>query len=217
MNRLFAQPSCTRLGVLVSAGCGVDDRRQHLEIDVDRIGEVLRFGAGRRDAGGNGLADITDLVRGQRRIARDLEPVDLRHRPHLGEARQVARGEDPSLGVGRDGDGLDAGMRVRAADKRHVLRVRQLHVGDELPAAVQVARVFLAQQRGADAEPGARRRVHHAVAFGAWRRRRLLAAGQRRRGRADGRHDIGIAGAAADVARQLLANLLLRSRPVRAG
>ena len=42
----------------------------------------------------------------------------------------------------------------------------------------------------------------------------LLAAGQRRRGRADGGHDIGIAGAAADIARQLLANLLFGSRPV---
>ena len=152
-------------GRLGQRGGRVDDCRQHLEIDADRIGEVLRFGAGRRDACGNGVADIADLLRCQRRIARDLEPVHLRHRPHLGEARQVARGEDASLGVGRDGDALDAGMRVRAADKGDVLRVRQPHVGHELSAPVQVARVFLAQQRGADAKPGAGRGMHHALAL----------------------------------------------------
>ena len=36
---------------------------------------------------------------------------------------------------------------------------------DELSAAVQVARVFLAQQRGADSKPGAGRGMHHALAL----------------------------------------------------
>ena len=152
-------------GRLGDGGGGVDDRRQDLEIDADRIGQVLSLGAGGRDAGGNGVADIADLVRGQRRIARDLEAVDLRHRPHLREARQIARGKDASLGIRRDGDGLDAGMRVRAADKGDVLRIRQLYVRHELSAPVQVARVLLAQQRGADAQAGVRRRMHQTVAL----------------------------------------------------
>ena len=49
---------------------------------------------------------------------------------------------------------------MRAADERHVLRVRQLDVRHELAAAVQMARILLAQERGADAEGGLGRGVH---------------------------------------------------------
>ena len=144
---------------------GVDDRRQHFEIDADRVGKVLRFRARGCDAGGNGFADISHLLPGKRRIARNLEAGHLRHRAHLAEAWKITRGEDPSTGIGRNRDAFDVRMGVRAADKGHVLHAGKLHVGNELPAPAQMARILLAQKRGADARGGVRGGVRHAVVF----------------------------------------------------
>src|SRR6516165_1368867 len=134
-------------------------------MDPHRLGKVLRLGARRRDAGGNGFAHISHLLRGQRRIARNLEAGHLRHRAHLGEARKVTRGEDASAGIGRDHDTPDARVGVRAADEGHVLRMGKLYVGNELPAPAQVARVLLAQKRRADVRGGVRDGARHAVVF----------------------------------------------------
>ena len=100
MKRLLPQLSCRRLARLGHRRRGIDDRRQHLELDAHRSGEILGLGAGRRDAGGDALADIAHLLRGERRIARDLEARHLRDRPHLREPRQIARGEDASAASG---------------------------------------------------------------------------------------------------------------------
>ena len=137
-------------GRFIERGRGVDDGGQQFVIDGHQAREVLGFGAGRREAGGDAFADEPHLVGGERRIARDLEARHLRDRAHLGQARQVLCGEHPAGGVGRNSDALDARMRVRAAHERYFLRAGKLHVGDELAAAVEVAGVLLAQQRGAD-------------------------------------------------------------------
>ena len=76
-----------------------------------------------------------------------------------------ARGEDPATGIWRDRDGFDARMGVRAADEGHVLHTGKLHVGNELAAPAQMARILLAQKRGADARGGVRGGVRHAVVF----------------------------------------------------
>ena len=132
---------------------------------ADRVGKVLRFRARGGDAGGNGFADIPHLLRGKRRIARNLEAGHLRHRAHLSEARKITRGEDPAAGVGRNRDALDARMGVRAAHEGHVPHARKLHVENELAAPAQMARILLAQKRGADAGGGVRGGVRHAVVF----------------------------------------------------
>src|SRR5262249_43847373 len=130
-----------------------------------RVGKVLRLRARRRDAGGNGFADIPHLLRGQRRIARNLEAGHLRHRAHLGEARKVTRGEDASAGIGRNRETPDPRMAGGAADEGHVMRMGKLHVGNELPAPAQVACVLLAQKRRADARGSVRDGARHAVVF----------------------------------------------------
>ena len=64
MNRLLLQLSCTRLGALPQHGSGVDDRRQQpRNRRVTSAREILGLGAGRRDAGGDRLADEPHLVR----------------------------------------------------------------------------------------------------------------------------------------------------------
>src|SRR5262249_8100959 len=75
------------------------------------------------------------------------------------------RGEDASAGVGRARDTLGAGVGVRAGDEGRALRMGKLHVGNELPAPAQVARVLLAQKRRADARGGVRDGARHGVVF----------------------------------------------------
>ena len=53
-------------------------------------------------------------------------------------------------------------MSMRTADKRDVLAIGQLHIGHELAAPMEMAGVFLAQQRSADTERAGRGGVDHA-------------------------------------------------------
>ena len=119
-------------------------------VDGDGSGEVLGFGAGRRDAGGDRLADIAHLVGRERRPGRRAGAGRLRHHPDRLDPRQIGGGEYPAPRGGRDRDRADVGMRVRTAQEHDLLGAAQRDVGDELAAAAQVAIVLLAQQRRAD-------------------------------------------------------------------
>jgi hypothetical protein len=68
-EQIVAPAFVHQAGRLAQRRRGVDHRRQQLELDAHRGGQILGFGARRRDAGGNGLAGIPGLVHGERRIA----------------------------------------------------------------------------------------------------------------------------------------------------
>ena len=88
-------------------------------------------------------------------------------------------------------------MGMRAADKRDIHRAGQFDVGDELAAPVQMPVILPAQQRRADAKPVVRHWAPPSQFLG-----RL----------GDRGDDVGIAGAAADIAGEALADLTLRPR-----
>ena len=104
---------------------GVDNSLQDLEIYRDGVGEVLSLAARRRNAGGNGVADIANLIGGERRPGRRFGPGRLGHDADRLEARQVGSGEDTALRLGWHVNRADPGMGMRAADKRHFLRAGQ--------------------------------------------------------------------------------------------
>ena len=131
----------------------VDHCVEHLEVDDDAGGDVFRLGAGRRDAGGDRLADIAHLVGGERRPGRRFGAARLRHDADRLHLRQVCGGEDAAACIAGYGNRPNARMRMRAAQEDHLGQSRHADVRDELPAAAQVPVVFLAQQRGADTKP----------------------------------------------------------------
>src|SRR5271170_6982588 len=128
---------------------GDDHCWQYLKLDLDGFGEVLRFGPGRGDASGDRLADIADLVGGERWPGGRLGARRLGDDADRLDARQIRRGKDAALALGRRRDPTNAGMRMRAADERHLHRAGQFDVRYEFAAAMQVALVLAAQQRGA--------------------------------------------------------------------
>ena len=174
----------------------VDDRIEHLVIDADPLRQVFRFAAGQRNAGGDRLADIAHLVRGERRPGRRFGAGRVGHDADRLDARQLGRGVDAALRFGRDGNRSQPGMRVGAAQEGHLERPRQLDVGHKLAAAMQMAIVFAARQRRADTPPNTR---FSTAMTGVLR--------QRRCGVGDRRDDVGIAGAAAEVAGETATDL----------
>ena len=166
MNRLFAPALVHQAGRRGQRGGRVDDRRQHLEIDADRIGEVLRLGAGRRDAGGDGARrHSAPCALPAADSPTTLNPFTCgtaRISARRGRSRAVKTRPSASGGMVMPlMRACACGLRTKATS----CVFGSLHVGDELAAAVQVARVLLAQQRGADAKPGAGRGMHHALAL----------------------------------------------------
>ena len=130
----------------------IHHRVERLVVDRDGGGEVLGFGAGRRDAGGDRLADIAHLVGRERRPGRRAGARRLRHDPDRLDARQIGGGEYPAP-CAPGGTAIErmSRMRVRAAQEHDLLGTAQRDVGDKLAAAAQVAIVLLAQHRRADA------------------------------------------------------------------
>ena len=59
----------------------VDDGGQFLQVQLDAIGEVLGFGARRRDAHGHEFADLAHLVFGEDVLIRCFEALKARIRP----------------------------------------------------------------------------------------------------------------------------------------
>ena len=125
--------------------------RQRIEVELDLGGNVFRLGARRRHAHGDQLADVAHLAGRQHRLHRRLEArqrgvgADRRH------AGQVLGDEHALAQRRRNADALDARMRQRAAQERHLQHAGQPDVADILPAPAHVAVVFLAQQPRADA------------------------------------------------------------------
>ena len=134
----------------------VVDGGQRLEVERDGGCDILGLGARRRHAHRHHLADMADLAGREHRLLGDLETGQRRHRADRLYVGEIIRREDHIAIAFRNMDGLDAGMRQRAAHEGDVLQARQSDVGDELAAATQEAIVFLAQEPGADTLTGFR-------------------------------------------------------------
>jgi hypothetical protein len=132
-------------------GDRIDHGWQRFEFDADASSEIERFGTCRCDTGGDGLSYIPDFIGRQHRPHRRTGTSRLRHHMNWPDVPEVGGREDTGARFGRYGDAAKQRMRVRGADERHFLRTAQFDVGDELAAPTQMAVIFLAQQRRADA------------------------------------------------------------------
>jgi hypothetical protein len=140
---------------------GVDDRRQHLVVDVDQGARVLGDVPARRRHRGHRLAGEADALDRDRVLGHGLG-AEGRHR--LDELRGLGAGQH-----GHDArqrlrprrvDRADARVGVRAAQDRRVEHAGHRHVADEGRAAGQQLRVLLARDAAPDpAEVLERRRV----------------------------------------------------------
>ena len=138
-------------GARLARRAHVADRRQFLEVQGYARRDILGFGARRRDAHRDELADMPDLAGRERRLLGDLEAGQSRHGPDRVDAVQIRRGEHPiPNGVGNF-DAANAGMGERAADEGDVLHAGEADIADILPQAPHQALVLLARQPGADA------------------------------------------------------------------
>jgi hypothetical protein len=124
--------------------------RQFREIERDRLRNVFGFRPCGADAHGYQLADMTDLVGGERRLLRYLESAQARHRADRLHAGELRRGERGGAMFRRDGNAAKAGVRDRAADEGDVLHSGQLDVGNELPTTAHEAIVLLSDETSSD-------------------------------------------------------------------
>src|SRR5262249_5196804 len=108
--------------------------------------EILGLGPRRRDAHGDGFADVAHLLVRERRPTGELVARHRGRRDHVRGAVEVGAGKDLRLGAGRLDDAAGATGRDRAAQERDLALPGQDHVGDEVAAAVQMPDVFLTLQ-----------------------------------------------------------------------
>jgi len=133
-------------GVAVARFQHVVNRRQFLELERHRRGKVLGVRPRRGDAHGDQLADMANLVGGERRLLRHLEAAQTRHRANRLHADEISRRERAVALIGRDGNAANAGVREGAADEGDVVHCRQPNVGNELPATAHEAIIFLSAE-----------------------------------------------------------------------
>ena len=125
-------------------------RRQSLQINFNQTSGQTRCMATISHDDSNGLADIGHFMRGQHRkcgvLHEGQQGIDVGQvkdpKVSCGEDLQDARHLQRVSGV----DAVDRGMRLRAADKGHILQMGQLDVVPELALAPQQGVVFPPQQ-----------------------------------------------------------------------
>ena len=145
----MSQCSCSR-DLAGERGAHVHDRRQFVELDIDRGRKVFRLGAVRCDADRDRLADMTHLVGRQHRLRGWLEPRQTRHRDDRLHAHEILRHEHRCLRAGGLADAANARMRDRAAHEGEIAHAGQPDVGDEFALAAQVAVILQSRHRTAD-------------------------------------------------------------------
>ncbi len=124
----------------------VVDGGKLVDIEFDLLGQILGLGAGRRHTDRDALADVADLVPGQRPLIRGLEARergDGADRLHAGE---IIGGKDTGLQRFRDPHGLQAAVRDGAAHECRLQLAGELDVANELAAPSQITVVFLPQE-----------------------------------------------------------------------
>ena len=142
---------------------GLDDRRQHLVIDLHQLGGVARLGGGVGDDNRHRVADMPHPVarQGRSRRHRHFRAVAIGDRAHARDradaiARQILAGEnanDTRSRYGRRGlDRSDPGMRMRRAQHRQMGLTRPDNVVEIAAASGQEPPVFGASDRLSNAE-----------------------------------------------------------------
>ena len=129
----------------------VDDGRQLFKVQLDLGRHVFGLRPAGGDAHGDQLADLTNLVTGQRPLLCRLvagQGGDRDDRPHTVEV--VHRVDLPAL-VRRHADGPYPGMGERASNERHLHHAFEPDVAHELPLAAEVAFIFLSRDGDTDA------------------------------------------------------------------
>ena len=143
----------------------MDDRRQRLVIDLDRLGRVPRLIRGRGDHEGDAVTDAAHLVRDKHRadgaVAWRAAPIlghEQRRKPAKTVCLGIGPGEHAEHPIGRARpcriDTRDAGVRMRGHDHHAKGLVRQIDVVDEPSAPGYEAPILDAPDRLTDAEPG---------------------------------------------------------------
>ena len=147
----------------------VQHERQHLVVDVDRLGGVERLGLGLCHHHGDRLADMARLVRRKQHVRTDEQRAPLRRmqlhvefclRQRIMRDRMKPGGETVGAaeraeharhraGAGEI-DAANARMRVRRAHDRGVALPRRVEVIAKAAGAGRQPRVLLAGQRMAD-------------------------------------------------------------------
>ena len=188
---------------LVAGVCGRRARRQLLVVDLEQLGRIARLMVGLRDHAGDGVADIADLALGEHRMgaglhvravpgldhpaadqiapAGRLDVVAGEHREHAGRRRGAALV-----------DAADPGVRMGRADEIGIDLAGPVDVVREVPGPGDEALVLLAPDRSADPVRGHRLQLLMSAAAAL-----------------NGLDDVVVAGAAAEIAFQPLADLLL--------
>ena len=131
---------------------GIEQHGKLVELDLDRLGEVLGLGARRRHAHGDRFAHEPHLVVRQRMALRKLVVGQRGRRDDGGDAVEVGANEHLRLGAGRLDDAADAAMRDRAAQEGNLVLPGH-HVRHEAAATVQMPRILLAPHPHAYALP----------------------------------------------------------------
>ena len=132
----------------------VHQRRQFVEVDLDLLGQVLRFRARAPNAAGDRLADEAHFAVREVVLLGKLERRQRGRRDDRFHLRHVLAEEDAALRAGGPAQPGNPGMRHRRAEERNLALPGQDHVRDEGAAAMQVARVLLAQHARAETLAG---------------------------------------------------------------
>ena len=177
-------------------------RRQRLVLHLEQLARVLRRVAAVRHHRGHRLAHEAGAVARERGEVVAAQLGVRRHHRHRAPGRaEIGEGHHVDHARMRAGPGRvharDARVRVRAAQEHRVEQAGQRDVGHVAPAPGEQPRVLLAEMPVAD-------ELHAGAARRARGRRRV----ERRL------HDVLVAGAAAEVAGERLADLGLRRRRV---
>ena len=132
----------------------IDNGVERLDVDDDISNRIFRDIAAVRDDHRDRLADVADLVAGQRPVgARVKHETGDRRRRHekrcrpavVAEIRERVDRRDAGALPGRRHVDLDQpSVRVIAPDERHVQRSRQLHVVDEARPPGEQAGILVA-------------------------------------------------------------------------
>ena len=150
-KRLSPQCSWTSGAPGRRRGQHVGNDGQRLEIDLDLGRHVLGLGARGRGAERDQLADVAHLAGGQYRLHGRLEARQRGVGADRRDAVEIIGDEHVVANGRRDRDALDARVRDRAAEERHLQHAGQADVADILPPPAHVAVVLLAQEPRADA------------------------------------------------------------------
>ena len=128
----------------LAAAVDVEDHGQFLAFDLDRIGDVLGLGPGRRHRDGDLLADIADLVFRQDREVGPLEARERSGRADRLDVGHVGRSEHLALEPLGRAHREQPAVGNLAAPEGGMPHAGDLHVGHELPRTHEIAVILLA-------------------------------------------------------------------------